>query len=175
MSEPASIPGIVTLPNGRKYRLLDHGEFHPGEYPTGGIHICAWEQRLNLGNGGWTYVSNAPDVDSAREFLRLAARNAPIEETASQNVQRVIVCAAVRQAATGRIIAGPRHFDGIMREQMKAADGVNAWIGADEGFLDQAGRFLTRKEALVVAADACQIRRVAGNDPATELFSEHLY
>ena len=74
MNSPRLVFGEHTLPNGRKYRLLDHGEYMPGEYPTGGIHICCWESRIHDGKGGWLYVDNAPDKECAMNFLEAAAR-----------------------------------------------------------------------------------------------------
>jgi len=81
----ASIPdselvGEHVLENGRKYRLLDHGEYKAGEYPTGGIHICAWEPLSNEGQGGWVYIDNAPDRECARNFLKAAERMIPLWE-----------------------------------------------------------------------------------------------
>jgi hypothetical protein len=59
--------GIHVLPNGRKYKLSDHGLYVNGEYPSGGIHIAAWEPRCN--GGKWVYIDNAPNEDCARAFL----------------------------------------------------------------------------------------------------------
>lgn len=77
------IGGVHRLANGRMYRLLDHGEFHSGEYPTGGIHISAWDPRINQGAGGWTYIDNSPDSSCALGFLRSAARLPVIPSTAA--------------------------------------------------------------------------------------------
>jgi len=68
------ITGEHILSNKRKYRLQDHGKFRGGEYPTGGIHISTWEQRLNKGAGGWRHINNAPNEECAREFLNAAER-----------------------------------------------------------------------------------------------------
>lgn len=70
--------GEHILENGRKYQLTDHGEFKPGEYPTGGIHISTWDERINQGEGGWLYVDNAPDLECAGNFLNAAKRLAPV-------------------------------------------------------------------------------------------------
>lgn len=74
-----SIIGEHTLQNGRKYRLRQGGEYRGGDYATGGIHISAWEPSYNNGQGQWVYIDNAPDEQAASEFLRIAARLAPIE------------------------------------------------------------------------------------------------
>ena len=86
---------------------------------------------------------------------------------------RVVVCAA--NSYDGLIICGARHYDTIMCKQIKAFnDGFN--FEAVQGFIDQWGVFMDRKEALQVATDAGQInvRRPKGL-PLTELFSEDLY
>jgi len=86
---------------------------------------------------------------------------------------RRIVCAAIKQMVTGRIITGARHFDKIMRAQIKAADGMKNWRSAAQGFIDQFGDFLNREEAWKIAEDQGQIRRQVST-PGT-LFSENLY
>lgn len=73
-----NILGIHTLKNGRKYKLVDHGKYIDGEYPKGGIHISCWDTRLNNGNGMWLYVSNAPNEECAKNFLKSAERLEPI-------------------------------------------------------------------------------------------------
>jgi hypothetical protein len=85
-----------------------------------------------------------------------------------------VVCAAIRHRTTGRIIAGARHFDKIMREQINASEGIKHWRGCQRGFIDQFGDFLTRKEARVIAAKQKQIRRRCGGDEV-DLYSENLY
>lgn len=84
---------------------------------------------------------------------------------------RRIVCAAIRQA-NGFVICGVRHFDTVMREQIQHSD--LDWSRAEQGFMDQRGMFLNRKQALGVAEEANQIIRRCGGDD-TELFSENLY
>lgn len=95
---------------------------------------------------------------------------------------RVVVCAAIRKDEL--IICGARHFDTVMR-------GVIATMkikhtGFEQGFIDQYGVFMTRREAWVIADKAGQIRRPTGLEteynprPANvgdeaELFSENLY
>lgn len=90
--------------------------------------------------------------------------------------QRVIVCAANRSKKTGRIVCGARHWDGPMRDM--ALNGATKmpkeWGGAEQGFIDQAGTWLTREEAWVVAKKAGQIKYASGNTDGT-LFSEDLY
>ena len=84
---------------------------------------------------------------------------------------RRVVCAAMR-SQDGQLILGPRHFDATMRVQMRQKSGYTEPF--EQGFIDQHGAFLTRKEARMIAFEANQIiRRVGGDDK--ELFSENLY
>lgn len=85
-----------------------------------------------------------------------------------------IVCAANRHRDTGLIVAGARHYDAVMREQMYANGGFPFWNNCDQGFIDQRGEFLTREEALVIALANGQRRFRCGGDE-TELYSENLW
>lgn len=85
--------------------------------------------------------------------------------------RRFVVCAACRHPGSGRIIAGPRHWDKVMREHLHPADRPMTW---EQGFIDQFGLFLTREEAWAVAVGKGQIRRQIDTPPGT-LYSEHLY
>jgi len=101
-----------------------------------------------------------------------------------ENTNRVIVCAAMRKGEI--IVAGARHFDSVMRSQIKVmmlAIGSASW---EQGFIDQYGNFLTRQEAWKVADKAGQIRRPTGFEKDFNprkanvgdeglLFSENLY
>jgi len=83
-----------------------------------------------------------------------------------------IIAAACRLGET--VFCGARHGDTIMMTQMDAA-GMDM-IGADQGFIDQWGRFWDRKEAMVIAYTAGQrinYERQGGH--RDELFSEGLY
>jgi hypothetical protein len=96
-----------------------------------------------------------------------------------QQIDRV-VCSALRNKA-GAIVTGVRHFDTLMRDQIRAqavdSKRANAWAVAEQGFVNQRGEFLTRLEAWHVAANACQIiRRVGGDDrDGGMLYSENIY
>jgi hypothetical protein len=48
------------------------------------------------------------------------------------------------------------------------------WLGAEQGFVDQSGVFVSREEAQLIAQESCQIRRRVGGD-THRLFSENLY
>lgn len=86
---------------------------------------------------------------------------------------RRVVCAAVKKE--DRIITGARHFDNIMRNQIKAAEGLDFWKSGDveQGFIDQFGDFMDRKVAWGVALEQNQIAREV-SVPGT-LYSENLY
>lgn len=103
-----------------------------------------------------------------------------------QRLQRV-VCAANR--LDGVIALGPRHFDAVMHRHIGVICGAEMmpeaerarWARAEQGFIDQFGSFLTRREAWAIAATQGQIIRWVGNqEPGNveadeELYSENLY
>ena len=97
-------------------------------------------------------------------------------------LQRVIVCAANRfklKDGGELVIPGTRHYSkdmALVLDQMRDKVVSEQVYGDDQGFLDQWGNYLTRKEALIVATHAGQIntRRVKSG-PADTLFSEDLY
>ena len=93
--------------------------------------------------------------------------NRPLES----GVGRRVVCAAIRNG-DGEIICGPRHFDQTMHRQINLTE--SDWRGAEQGFVDQRGEWLTREEALHIALVNGQIIRRCGGDDH-ELFSENLY
>ena len=84
-----------------------------------------------------------------------------------------VVCAAIRNKYKD-IICGPRHFDDTMQAQMNISNVDNeAWYESEQGFVDQEGNFLTRKEAYKVAVIAGQIE--GQEDADVILISEDLY
>lgn len=97
-------------------------------------------------------------------------------------MKSLVVCAAMRK--NGVIVCGARHFDSVMRPIIDKLDmGYGEW---EQGFIDQNGHFLTRKEAWKIADENGQIRRGTGwetqYDPRPAgikddgvLFSENLY
>jgi len=91
-------------------------------------------------------------------------------------LERRIVCAAIAYPRIGIMLVGPRHFDKIMQDQYDRFFSVTPPDGEEnvQGFLDQYGEFLTRKEAHEVAKNANQIIRRCGGDEG-KLFSENLY
>lgn len=94
--------------------------------------------------------------------------------------QQYIVCAAARNTYNGAIICSPRHYDSTFYAALElyreTADehSIRGWREADQGFVDQFGKFLTRAEARRIAVATGQIRRRCGGDHE-ELYSENLY
>jgi hypothetical protein len=86
---------------------------------------------------------------------------------------RRIVCAANRYL--GKVVLGARHFDERMVEQIRDL-GLKG-RECEQGFIDQYGVFMTRKQAWPVALVAGQIIRRVGGDDADggTLYSENLY
>jgi hypothetical protein len=89
--------------------------------------------------------------------------------------QQRIVCAAIRHA-NGDVIAGPRHFDMFMHDQIRNYKLLSVdWRRAEQGFIDQFGAFIDRKEAWIIANAADQVRKQVGGNERGELYSENLY
>ena len=89
---------------------------------------------------------------------------------------RRVVCAAIR-ADDGVVLLGVRHYSTDMHAQIHArTDGAKFChrSGDDQGFVDQRGEYMTRRQAWNVAEAAGQVRR-AGHDGEGVLYSEHLY
>jgi len=84
-----------------------------------------------------------------------------------------IVCAAIRDNA-GRIICGPRHYDLTMHKTLSYMHCLQPPKLWEQGFIDQNGKFYSRKEAFVIASAAGQIIRRCGGDDGV-LYSENLY
>jgi len=86
-----------------------------------------------------------------------------------------LVCAAIRKDT--HIICGARHWDNVMRVQVEMLNDVqNHWGTAEQGFIDQWGRFYNREEAMQLARQNAQII-VGDNEMLSEvaLYSEDLY
>jgi hypothetical protein len=94
------------------------------------------------------------------------------------NKIRHVVCAACRFGNI--IICGARHFDIVMQSQLYAMQGVYMPVFSsmwNQGFIDQYGVFMDRKEAMQVAKKAGQeidIELGCRGDSKT-LYSEGLY
>ena len=90
----------------------------------------------------------------------------------SDGIKRV-VCAAIRHV-DGRIVASPRHFDMTAYNIVMQFPDKETWRGAEQGFVNTWGEWLTREEAWLVADANDQI--IKDRDWQTGiLHSEHLY
>lgn len=95
--------------------------------------------------------------------------------------QRKIVCAAclLKFGDERIILAGARHFDSVMMSQLNMFDEgflnhirVSDW---EQGFIDQYGVFMDRKEAMKVAMASGQPLDLERNGDDEELYSEGLH
>lgn len=84
-----------------------------------------------------------------------------------------VVCAANR-LNDGTIICGARHWDDIMRNVADKIIGTRK-ADAEQGFINQFGVFLTRKEAMSVVRASGQPFNQDRNGSCDSLFSEGLY
>ena len=85
-----------------------------------------------------------------------------------------MVCAACKYGT--HIITSARHFDELMHSQIKAAGYRHQMLDAEQGFIDQWGRFYNRTDAMVAVRRSGQpfsYKRNGSQD--TELYSEGLY
>ena len=89
--------------------------------------------------------------------------------------QQLVVCAAMLMKDSS-IVTGVRHFSPDMRAIMRLAYGEKGYHlkVKEQGFVDQWGKFLSRKEAFVIAKKMNQIRE-GSRVVEGELFSENLY
>lgn len=89
---------------------------------------------------------------------------------------RRVVCAAIR-ADDGDVLVGIRHYSPDMLAQIGSrADGEKFChrSGFDQGFVDQHGVYMTRREAFDVAVMAGQVIDMDAC-PSGRLYSEGLY
>ncbi len=92
--------------------------------------------------------------------------------------QRRVVCAAIR-ADDGSLVLGIRHYSADMLTQIHhmGADGpkFHHRNGYDQGFVDQHGVYMDRREAYTVALAAGQIVYPEACTLGSCLYSEGLY
>ena len=82
--------------------------------------------------------------------------------------------AAANRLATGLIVVGVRHHCPIMNAQIKASG--HGHSGCEQGFIDNRGNFLSRREAMVLYEEGRQKGWYREKTfPANKLFSEDLY
>ncbi len=84
---------------------------------------------------------------------------------------QIVVCAANRIGDV--VLCGARHWDKVMRAQLFAM-GMKGG-GEEQGFIDQFGDFLTRKEAMEIVKKNGQPFDKERNGGDVYLFSEGLY
>lgn len=89
--------------------------------------------------------------------------------------QQRIVCAAILYGDNGLMVCGARHFDLVMHKTLEFIGRKVPMCAPEQGFIDNNGKFLNRKEAFKVAEAADQINHKTGNIDGTNLFSEDLY
>ena len=92
-------------------------------------------------------------------------------ENGLEKPQQVVVCAANKIGDV--VLCGARHWDGVMRKQA-ASMGLKCG-NEEQGFIDQFGDFLTRKEAMKIVKKSGQRFDVESNRGDEVLFSEGLY
>lgn len=87
---------------------------------------------------------------------------------------RSVVCAANKYGDL--VFVGVRHFCPVMQFNMRGHDipALRKERGEVQGFIDQHGVFMDRKEAAIVAKESGQLARYGDNIPEI-LFSEDLY
>lgn len=87
---------------------------------------------------------------------------------------RSVVCAANKYGDL--VFIGVRHFCPVMLFNMRTHDipALRKERGEVQGFIDQFGVFIDRKEAAIVAKESGQLARY-GDEFPTVLFSEDLY
>ena len=87
---------------------------------------------------------------------------------------RSVVCAANKYGDL--VFIGVRHFCPVMQFNMQSYDikKMRAENGEVQGFIDQFGVFMDRKEAAIVAKESGQLARYSDQFPEV-LFSEDLY
>lgn len=84
-----------------------------------------------------------------------------------------IVCAATLMK-DGAIVTGIRHYSPEMRAIMKKAYGEGYHLlVAQQGFVDNFGKFLSREDAWIIAEKNGQIQYQVSSP--SELYSENLY
>lgn len=92
-------------------------------------------------------------------------------------VKRWVVCAAIRWGDI--IITGPRHYSPTMINTMRllredVLEKISS-IEEEQGFIDQWGNFMSRKEAMECVKESGQPFDVERNVGNLYLFSEGLY
>lgn len=115
--------------------------------------------------------------DERKDFVE--AFNAMEVKQDPTELPELVVCAAV----IGFIgldkleVIGLRHYDPFMRLQIKMLEENTKYKfnEAEQGFITNKGRFVSRQEALKIAQANNQMRRYSSGKNPNMLFSEDLY
>lgn len=102
-----------------------------------------------------------------------------VTKTSGDPIIRMVVCSASRDK-NEILTVSPRHYDPTMHKQIQyRIDHGDEWEKSEveQGFIDQFGVFMDRREAWKVALAADQIRYRCGGDTTNGgmLYSENLY
>jgi len=92
-----------------------------------------------------------------------------LDRTVKSN-KKVIVCSAIRDPDSQHVICGVRHFDMLMRKQLKKGEHAKY---KEQGFVDQFGNYHDRIGALKIAQKSGQL--IQKTLPADRLFSEDVW
>lgn len=142
-----------------------------------GVPCSTLYQRLN---NGWSYK------DAFRLGLNVWRDNFSNQDQLRHRSEKIdpatgfvaprIVCAA-NKLKNGKLVLGARHGDALMRSVVPGAAFFT--LTAEQGFVDQFGKFYSRKDAWNIAVKEHQIIRFCGNQSDfsknQELYSENLY
>lgn len=121
--------------------------------------------------GGWAEIYLITQDDGIFTSRGNICRTELYEWVPDPDIPVWIVCSACRHRETGVIFCGARHFDSVMRGQIKAA-GLKG-TGHEQGFIDQYGRFYDREQAWVIAERNNQIKNKVSTDGT--LYSENCW
>lgn len=137
---------------------------------------CGWDNRRYM-----TPADYRIWCDRMRDFAFGAATGDPsfepggVSEWRPDESLRRVVCAANRLSDNHKImVLGARHWDPLMHvaaSRLPLPYWEREW---DQGFIDQWGRWMDRREAMKVAKAQNQIVHSIGYE-TDELYSEHLY
>lgn len=100
-----------------------------------------------------------------------------VQNDITEKNQRRVVCSACRSSVSGLMVLGPRHMDNTMRTHIDLTPNHTHSDFDEEGFIDQYGVYMDRREAWSVAKEANQIVYRCGGDQTNggTLYSENLY
>lgn len=96
-------------------------------------------------------------------------------------MNELIICAANFYPTLGKIVLGIRHCDEFMSDEIEDIYFAYPKMPKEiQGFITNKKRFVDRKEAMKIAIENNQIKRLVGNQTKNnlinqELFSENLY